>query len=147
MHYANTLNHVGCVVTVCHQVRYTCLGDFCLCHRAISHSNWYQMVGMGDLACKFSRIKSTNMFSMYLQSGVPSHLKIYCSFKMKPHCFHACVCQRWPKTLAVTWRNIGFCDVFMLYRQGKYIRGLSYLETWFFKTVIAVNDLSDSKFE
>ena len=32
------------------------------------------MVCMEDLACNFSRNKSANMFSMYLQSGVPNYI-------------------------------------------------------------------------
>ena len=32
------------------------------------------MVWMGDLAGKFSAIKSTNMFSMHLQLGVPRYI-------------------------------------------------------------------------
>ena len=67
---SNVLNHICCVVTVCHQVRCMCWGHLGLFHRAIAHLNWYQMVWMGDSSCKFSQIKSTNMFSRYMQSGV-----------------------------------------------------------------------------
>ena len=68
----NYVNPVCCVATVC-QVRcmyWGHLGDF---HRAISHSKWYKIVCVRYLACKFSQMKSINMFSMFLQSGVPRH--------------------------------------------------------------------------
>ena len=32
------------------------------------------MVGIADLACKFSRIKAANMFSIYVHSGVPGYV-------------------------------------------------------------------------
>ena len=54
------------------------------------------------------------------------HLKIYCGFDMEPRCFHVCVYQHWPQTPAATWRNMGFCDVFMLCPPGKIYPGLSY---------------------
>ena len=62
-----------CVATVCHQVRFMYwehLGHF---QRAISHLKWHKIVCMRYLACAFSQMKSTDMFSMYLQSGVPRH--------------------------------------------------------------------------
>ena len=46
------------------------LGHF---HRAISHLKLYKMFFKKYLACTFSQIKSINMFSMFLQSGVPRH--------------------------------------------------------------------------
>ena len=45
------------------------------------------MVCMGDLIQTFTWIESTDMFSMYLQSGVPMHflnLKIYCGLNIAP---------------------------------------------------------------
>ena len=39
----------------------------------ISHLKWHKIVCMRYLACAFSQMKSTDMFSMYLQSGVPRH--------------------------------------------------------------------------
>ena len=61
------------VATVCHHVRFMYwehLGHF---QRAISHLKWHKFVCMRYLACAFSQMKSTDMFSMYLQSGVPRH--------------------------------------------------------------------------
>ena len=61
------------VATVCHHVRFMYwehLGHF---QRAISHLKWHKIVCMRYLACAFSQMKSTDMFSMYLQSGVPRH--------------------------------------------------------------------------
>ena len=46
------------------------LGHF---HRVISHLKWYEIVCMRYLACTFSQMKSINMFSMFLHSGVPRH--------------------------------------------------------------------------
>ena len=62
-----------CVGTVCHQVCFMYwehLGHF---QRAISHLKWHKIVCMRYLAWTFSQMKSTDMFSMYLQSGVPRH--------------------------------------------------------------------------
>ena len=42
-------------------------------HRAISHWKWYETVCMRYLASVFSKMKSINMFTMFLQSGVPRH--------------------------------------------------------------------------
>ena len=47
------------------------LGDF---YRAIYILKWYKMVCMRYLVCTFSQMKYINMFSMYLQSGIPRHL-------------------------------------------------------------------------
>ena len=66
-------NYVNPYATVCHQVRciyWVHLGHF---HRAIHHLKWYKIVCMRYLDCTFSQMKSINMFSMYLQSGVPRH--------------------------------------------------------------------------
>ena len=49
------------------------LGAFGHFHRAISHLKWYEIVCMRYLACTFSQMKSINMFSMLLQSGIPRH--------------------------------------------------------------------------
>ena len=62
MHYANILNHVCCVITVCHLLRCTCWGHLGPSPRVTSHLNWYRMVCMEELACKLSRTKSMNMF-------------------------------------------------------------------------------------
>ena len=82
------------------------LGHF---HRAISHLNWYEIVCMGDVICISSQMKSRNMFSVYLRSEIPRHL-----FIIKPHCFHVCVYQCRPQTLATIWRNMGICGIFTL---------------------------------
>ena len=37
------------------------------------HLKWYKIVCMRYLACTFSQMKSINMFSMFLQCGVPRH--------------------------------------------------------------------------
>ena len=61
------------VATVCHHVRFMYwehLGHF---QRVISHLKWHKIVCMRYLACAFSQMKSTDMFSMYLQPGVPRH--------------------------------------------------------------------------
>ena len=71
--HPNYVDPKCCVATVCHQVRFMYwehLGHF---HRAISHLKWHKIVYMRYLACTFSQMKSTDMFSMYLQSGVPRH--------------------------------------------------------------------------
>ena len=67
------VNPVCCVSTVHHQVRCMYWGHLGHFHRAISHLNWYKMVCIRYLACTFSQMKSNNMFSMFLQSGVPRH--------------------------------------------------------------------------
>ena len=71
--HPNYVDPECCVATVCHQVRFMYwehLGHF---QRAISHLKWHKIVCMRYLACAFSQMKSTDMFSMYLQSGVPRH--------------------------------------------------------------------------
>ena len=68
----NYVNPVCCVATVC-QVRCIYWGHLGHFHRVISHSKWYKIVFVRYLACKFSQMKSINMFSMFLQSGVPRH--------------------------------------------------------------------------
>ena len=71
--HPNYVDPKCCVVTVCHQVHFMYwehLGHF---QRAISHLKWHKIVCMRYLACAFSQMKSTDMFSMYLQSGVPRH--------------------------------------------------------------------------
>ena len=69
----NYVNPVCCVATVCHQVRCMYWGHLGYFHRAISQLKWYKIVCMRYLACTFSQMKSINMFSMFLQSGVPRH--------------------------------------------------------------------------
>ena len=72
--HPNYVDPECCVATVCHQVRFMYwehLGHF---HRAISHLKWHKIVCMRYLACTFSQMKSTDIFSMYLQSGVPDIL-------------------------------------------------------------------------
>ena len=71
--HPNYVDPEYCVATVCHQVRFMYwehLGHF---QRAISHLKGHKIVCMRYLACAFSQMKSTDMFSMYLQSGVPRH--------------------------------------------------------------------------
>ena len=68
----NYVNPVCCVATVCHQVRFMYWGHLGHFHRK-THSKWYQIVCMRYLACTFSQMKSINMFSLFLQSGVPRH--------------------------------------------------------------------------
>ena len=67
------VNPICCVATVCHQVRCMYWGHLGHFYRAISHLKWYKIVCMRYLACTFSQMKSINMFSMFLQSGVPRH--------------------------------------------------------------------------
>ena len=63
------------------------LGRF---YRAISHLKWCQMVCLGDSTRKFSRIKSTNMFFTYFQSGVPRDIiSIHCGFNHAPAFYRA----------------------------------------------------------
>ena len=71
--HPNYVNSECCVATVCHQVRFMYWEHLVHFHRAISHLKWHKVVCMGYLACTFSQMKSTDMFSMYLQSGVPRH--------------------------------------------------------------------------
>ena len=71
--HPNYVDPECCVATVCHQVRFMYwehLGHF---QRATSHLKGHKIVCMRYLACAFSQMKSTDMFSMYLQSGVPRH--------------------------------------------------------------------------
>ena len=56
--------------TVCHQVRCMHWGLLGLIHRVICS---YKTVHMEDLAQTFILMKYTDMFSMYLKSGVPRH--------------------------------------------------------------------------
>ena len=69
----NYVNPVCCVATVCHQVRCMYWGHLGHFRTAISHLKWYEIVCMRYLACTFSQMKSINMFSMFLQSGVARH--------------------------------------------------------------------------
>ena len=73
MHKRNCVHPVCCAATVCHQVCCRYWGHLGHFHRAIYHWKWYQIVCMRYLACTFSQMKYINMFSMYLQSGVPRH--------------------------------------------------------------------------
>ena len=101
--HPNYVDPECCVATVCHQIRFMYwehLGHF---QRAISHLKWHKIVCTRYLACTFSQMKSTDMFSMYLQSGVPRHfiwwfiagsmLTTNSSDNMQKHgylgCFHA----------------------------------------------------------
>ena len=123
--HPNYVDRECCVATVCHQVRFMYwehLGHF---QKAISHLKWHKIVCMRYLACAFSQMKSTDMFSMYLQSGVIQtfHMVIYCGLNIKLHCFHVYVCQCWPQTLATICRNMGIWDVFMLHPPRKIYLG------------------------
>ena len=73
---------------------------------------------MRDFACTFSQMKCINMFSLYLQSGVPRHFpwRLICGLNIEPHCFHVHVPVRqcWPRTLVMICRNMGIWDVLML---------------------------------
>ena len=69
----NYVNPICCVATVCHQVRCMYWGHLGHFHMAISHLKWYKIACMRYLACAFSQMKYINMFSMFLQSGVPRH--------------------------------------------------------------------------
>ena len=115
-----------CVITVCHQVRCTCWGHLGLFHRAIAHLKWYQMVWMGDLAGKFSAIKSTNMFSMHLQLGVPRYIiwRFIVVLTWNLTVFMFVYVNVDPLTLATTWRNMWLCDIFMLCPPGKIYLGV-----------------------
>ena len=70
---SNYINLICWVATICHQVRCMYWGHLGNFHRAISHLRWYKIVCIRYLACTFSQMKSINMFSMFLQSGVPRH--------------------------------------------------------------------------
>ena len=69
----NYVNPVWCVAIVCHQVGCMHWGHLGHLHRVISHLKWYKIVCMRYLTCTFCQMKYINMFSMYLQSGVPRH--------------------------------------------------------------------------
>ena len=69
-HYVNP---VCCVATVSHQIRCMYWGHWGHFQRDISHLKWYQIVCLRYLACTFSQMKYINMFSTFLQSGVPRH--------------------------------------------------------------------------
>ena len=69
--WSNYVSPVCCVATVCHQVRCVYWGHLGHFHRAISHLKWCKIVCMRYLACTLSQMKSINIFSMFLQSGVP----------------------------------------------------------------------------
>ena len=71
--HPNYVDPECCVATVCHQVRFMYWEHLVHFQRAISHLKWHKIVCMRYLACAFSQMKSTDMFSMYLQSGVPRH--------------------------------------------------------------------------
>ena len=102
----------------------------------ISPLNRYEIVCEGDLACTFSQMKSMNIFSVYLQSGVPRHfLWIYCDLNIELHCFHVYTCQCWPQTLSAVCRNMDICDVFTLCPLGKIYKGfrwvtVSWINSW-----------------
>ena len=71
--YQNYVNPVYCFATVCHQVCCMYWGHLGHFDRVISHLMCYKIVCTRYLACTFSQMKSINMFSMVLQSGVPRH--------------------------------------------------------------------------
>ena len=87
---------------------------------------------MRDLTCTFSQIKSFNMFSMYLQSGVSRNfpLKIQCGLNIEPNCFHINICHCWPQTLVAICRNMGIWDVFTLCSPGKIYLGFILLKSF-----------------
>ena len=71
--HPNYVDPECCVATVSHQVRFMYWEHLGHIQRAISHLKWHKIVCMRYLACTFSQMKSTDMFSMYLQSGVQRH--------------------------------------------------------------------------
>ena len=71
--YHNYINPIFCVATVCHQVCCIYWGHLDHFHRAISHFKWYKIIWMRYFACIFCHMKSIDMFSMFLQSGIPRH--------------------------------------------------------------------------
>ena len=109
----------------CHRVHLSLL-EACLL-------NWYQMVCMGDLSHAFIRMKSTNIFFMYLQSGLSRHfhweafsLKIYCGFNKEPYSLYMCVYERCTQTLAEICRHVVFVMFSCHCRQEKYVRVFFY---------------------
>ena len=71
--HPNYVDPECCVATVCHQVRFICWEHSGHFHRAISHLKRHEIVCMIYLTCTLSQMKSTDMFSMCLQSWVPRH--------------------------------------------------------------------------
>ena len=126
----NYVNPLCCVATVCHQVRCMYWGHLGHFHRAISHLKWYKIVCMGYLACTFSQMKSINMFSMFLQSGVPRHflwrfIAVW-TYNLTVFMFmNVNVDPKLSRQYAETW-VLGMFSCFV--RQGKYIWGLG---NWF----------------
>ena len=81
-----------------------------------SQGHLYIDIRRGIFSIPIIRIKSTNIFSMYLQSRVPRnfHWKDNYRFNIELHCFHLCVYQIRSQTLAAICRNIGIRDVFRI---------------------------------
>ena len=140
----NNLNPIFCVATVCHQICRMFWGHLSVFHRAISHLNWYKMVCMEDLTRTFSRNKSTYMFYMYLQSGVPGHfLGRYIAILTKNLTvfvfMYVSVDPKLSRQYAEMWEFVIFsCCV----HQGKYIRVLSYRSKWYLNLQVTGRNLT-----
>ena len=109
----------------CHQVRcmyWEHLGHF---HRAVSHSKWYKVVCKRYLACTFSQMKSINMFSMFLQNGVPRHF-LWKFIAVWIFNLFSCLCMSMlTSNSSSNMQKHGYLGMFSCcIRQGKYILGL-----------------------
>ena len=106
------------------------------------------MVCAEDLAYSFNPIKSTNMFSMYLNLGFPSiSLKIYWGFNIEPHCLHVCVYQQWPLVLAAIHNVSTLCPPGKIY-PGFILSCILYFKIFMFTSWdrFYLCDLSHKKF-
>ena len=121
----NYANPVCCVATVCHQVCCMYWGHLGHFHRAISDLKWYKIVCMRYLVCTFRQMKSINMFSMFLQSGVPRHFlwKFIAVWIYNLTVFMFMYVNVDLKLLAAIRRYLGIWDVFMLRPPGKLYLG------------------------
>ena len=112
----NTLHPICSVSTICHQVFCMYWGHLSLFYRGMSLLNWYKMVSIGDLPYLFIQIKSTNMSSMYLQSGLPCHIffnNLLLFFNTEPYClyFILCLCISMMLKMWLSWGKFNWATL------------------------------------
>ena len=122
----NALNHAYGVANICHQIHCIRWGDTNPFHASTSLWSWYKIICMGDIIYRLTWMKLINMISMYLQSGMHTHLMKYCGFNIESFCSDVCHYHRCPQTLAVIFRNTNICCSFRVVGAREKYRGSSY---------------------
>ena len=98
---------------------------------------------MRDLACTFSQIKSINMFSMCLKSGVPKHFlwRFIAVWTQNLIAFVYMYVNVWHQTLPEICRNMGIWGMFTLYLPGKiYLGCILFVMTSWHGTIFRITD-------